>query len=153
VLCCCVCPCVWFLVVNTYSNISSGRVCVCGHRRTNTSKRVKHKSYYMRVQSWQKGMKEKKRASYLAFGLSSAGARGLHGKSFFKNLHKPSLEKSHSRFSPSGEERRDEKGREKKKNRRGRTTICIQMRNTDFYSYRMRTHTHTKRQTTWGSSF
>lgn len=128
-------------------------VCVCGHRRTNTSKRVKHKSYYMRVQSWQKGMKEKKRASYLAFGLSSAGARGLHGKSFFKNLHKPSLEKSHSRFSPSGEERRDEKGREKKKNRRGRTTICIQMRNTDFYSYRMRTHTHTKRQTTWGSSF
>jgi hypothetical protein len=107
----------------------------------------------MRVQSWQKGMKEKKRASYLAFGLSSAGARGLHGKSFFKNLHKPSLEKSHSRFSPSGEERRDEKGREKKKNRRGRTTICIQMRNTDFYSYRMRTHTHTKRQTTWGSSF
>jgi hypothetical protein len=108
----------------------------------------------MRVQSWQKGMKEKKRASYLAFGLSSAGARGLHGKSFFKNLHKPSLEKSHSRFSPSGEDEwRDEKGKEKKK-RRGRTTICIQMRNTGFYSSRMRTHTyHTKRQTTWGSSF
>lgn len=100
----------------------------------------------MRVQSWQKGMKTKKRASYLAFGLSSAaGARGLHGKSFFQKSTQTIAREKSLQISSIGKREAEWKGeREREKEKTGAHNYLYSDAQYGFLQLpNAHTHTHT----------